>query len=151
MKIAFCQQKSAASRVKDAALLVQVLSGSLFDALGSTARLKLLLETTAGLEAGDRGRLQTAGDLGLGIGVSLRLAGTHLKAAKASDGDLFVGTQAIGDLVKQCIYILLERPKVTSFGKFCVDEYNKCSPSLRGAAHKRYIFAHEVMERDYFL
>ena len=71
MKIAFCQQKSAASRVKDAALLVQVLSGSLFDALGSTARLKLLLETTTGLEAGDRGRLQTAGDLGLGIGVCL--------------------------------------------------------------------------------
>ena len=111
--MAFCQQKSAASRVKDAALLVQVLSGGLFDALGSTARLKLLLETTTGLEAGDRGRLQTAGDLGLGIGVSLRLAGTHLKAAKASDGDLFVGTQAIGDLVKQCIHRGLD----LSFGK----------------------------------
>ncbi len=107
MKIAFCQQKSAASRVKDAALARYVLSGGLFDALCGTACLKLLLETATGLEAGDRGRLQTAGDLGLGIGVCLWLAGTHLEAAKASDGDLFVGTQAIGDLVKQSASIVV--------------------------------------------
>ena len=62
MKIAFCQQKSAASRVKDAALLVQVLSDSLFDALGSTAGLKLLLEAALALKPGmevDSRRLET--------------------------------------------------------------------------------------------
>ena len=43
-------------------------SGSLFDALVSgTACFELLLETAAGLEAGDGGGLQTAGDLGLGL------------------------------------------------------------------------------------
>ena len=124
-------------------------SDGLFHAL--LAGLQLLLEAAAGLEAGDGGGLQLAGDLGLGVGVSLRLAGAHLKAAKAGDGHLFVSAQAVRDLVKHCIHrgldlsfgksrscvprfrssgngscidILLECPKVTSFGKFCVVEYN---------------------------
>ena len=87
-------------------------SGVLFGSLG-LAGLQLLLEAAAGLEAGDGGGLQAAGDLGLGVGVGLGLAGAHLKAAKAGNGHLFVRTQAVGDLVKHSIHRGLD----LSFGK----------------------------------
>ena len=182
MKRGACQHAKRAAPFWGTALRLDLgctRSGGLFHALsGGTACFQLLLETAAGLEAGDGGGLQTAGDLGLGVGVSLGLAGTHLKTAKAGNGHLLVCTQAVSDLVKQsvhrgldlcfgkaglarhgfdhlgtshCIDILLERPKVTSFGKFCVVEYNKCSPSLREIAHETHNIAHELHFARYFL
>lgn len=72
------------------------------------AGLQLLLEAAAGLKARDGRGLQTAGDLGLRVGISLGLAGTHLKAAKAGDRYLFVCAQAVRDLVEHCIHRRLD-------------------------------------------
>ena len=154
MKRGACQHAKRAAPFWGTALRLDLgctRSGGLFHALsGGTACFQLLLETAAGLEAGDGGGLQTAGDLGLGVGVSLGLAGTHLKRPKpamvtfssarrqsaiwSNIASIVVSTCAsVKPVLRATVSIIWERvmylyppgvSKSNVFWQFCVVEYN---------------------------
>ena len=74
---------------------------------GAGLLTNLLLQTAAGLEAGDGGGLQLAGDLGLGVGEVLGLALTHFKTAEACDRDLVAALEHIANGPEDAVHNLL--------------------------------------------
>ena len=64
------------------------------------------LEAATGLEPGDCGGFQFAGDLGLGVGKVFGLAFPHFKPAKARDGDLVAAFKHITNGAENAVHDL---------------------------------------------